>query len=505
MFFVTILLNEMIAWMRNQTGTTSLRALLYMDEIFGYFPPTRNPPSKTPMLTLLKQARAYGLGIVLATQNPVDLDYKGLSNAGTWFLGRLQTERDKKRVMEGLEGASAAAGATFDRQKTERILAGLGNRVFLMNNVHEDQPVVFQSRWALSYLRGPINRDQIAVLMADKKATAEQSRNKSRETAVLGATPGATRPVLAPGVDETFLPFKGPVTANTKLLYRPGLFACTRIHFAQASSEVDHTHDISFLLPWVEELSPTVWDTAIVSLEEPELELNPDGSGLFADLPGELNRAKSYTELNSALKNHVYRTQRLKLWRSADLKETSRVDETEGDFRVRISQLVKEQRDLQVEKLRDKYAPKLTTLQEQMRRAQQRVEKEKSQATQSTLSAVLQMGATVFGAMFGRKMVSASNISKAVTSARAAGRVAGERRDVALAEETVEAIQQRWSDLNAQFQEEAARIVTEVNPDRLQLDEITVSPKKADIIVTKLLLCWVPWTADSSGNAESAY
>jgi hypothetical protein len=125
MFFVTILLNEMIAWMRNQSGTSSLRALLYRDDVFGYFPPTANPPTKVPMLALLKQARAFGLGVVLATQNPVDIDYKGLSNAGTWFLGRLQTERDKTRVLEGLEGASAAAGAAFDRAKMKRILAGL--------------------------------------------------------------------------------------------------------------------------------------------------------------------------------------------------------------------------------------------------------------------------------------------------------------------------------------------------------------------------------------------
>src|SRR6187551_740492 len=154
MFVVTLVLNEVVGWMRRQSGTSSLRALLYMDEIFGFFPPTANPPSKPPMLTLLKQARAYGLGVVLATQNPVDLDYKGLANAGTWFLGRLQTERDKARVLEGLEGASAAAGASFDRQKLEATLSWLGNRVFLLHDVHENEPVVFQSRWALSYLRG---------------------------------------------------------------------------------------------------------------------------------------------------------------------------------------------------------------------------------------------------------------------------------------------------------------------------------------------------------------
>ncbi len=169
MFFVAVLLNEILAWMRTQQGTTSLRAVLYMDEIFGYFPPVKNPPSKAPLLALLKQARAFGLGVVLSTQNPVDLDYKGLSNTGTWFIGRLQTDRDKARVMEGLEGA--AAGTGFDRGSMEEILAGLGQRVFLLNNVHENAPVTFQTRWALSYLRGPMTREQIKMLTADRKVT----------------------------------------------------------------------------------------------------------------------------------------------------------------------------------------------------------------------------------------------------------------------------------------------------------------------------------------------
>ena len=156
MFFVSMLLNEILGWMRTQPGTSSLRAILYMDEIFGYFPPVKNPPSKLPLLTLLKQARAFGLGVVLSTQNPVDLDYKGLSNTGTWFIGRLQTERDKQRVLAGLQGA--AAGTGFDTRRMEEILAGLGERVFLLHNVHENQPVTFQTRWALSYLRGPMTR-----------------------------------------------------------------------------------------------------------------------------------------------------------------------------------------------------------------------------------------------------------------------------------------------------------------------------------------------------------
>ena len=156
--------------MRTQSGTTSLRAIVYMDEIFGYFPPVANPHSKLPLLTLLKQARAFGVGIVLATQNPVDLDYKGLANTGTWFIGRLQTERDKARVLDGLEGAAAGTGTRFDRKQMEQVLAGLGTRIFLLNNVHDDAPEVFETRWAMSYLRGPLTRNQIKTLMEPRKA-----------------------------------------------------------------------------------------------------------------------------------------------------------------------------------------------------------------------------------------------------------------------------------------------------------------------------------------------
>ena len=193
MFFVTLLLNAVLAWMRGQSGTTSLRALLYMDEIFGYFPPTAEPPSKKPLLTLLKQARAFGLGVVLATQNPVDLDYKGLSNAGTWLIGRLQTDQDKQRVLDGLEGASGQGG--LDRAQLEKLISALGNRVFLLNNVHENAPEVFQTRWTMSYLRGPLSRPQIAALMTPLKAALPAPAAAPAAAAPAGVAPRQQRPL----------------------------------------------------------------------------------------------------------------------------------------------------------------------------------------------------------------------------------------------------------------------------------------------------------------------
>ena len=505
MFFVTILLNEMITWMRSQSGTSSLRAILYMDEIFGYFPPTANPPSKTPMLTLLKQARAFGLGVVLATQNPVDLDYKGLSNAGTWFLGRLQTERDKARVLEGLEGASAAAGAKFDRGQMEKILAGLGNRVFLMNNVHEDHPVVFQSRWALSFLRGPVNRDEIAKLMAAKKATLPKSSGPA--VATLGASAaGGIHPVLSPGIDETFVTRQGSLLGDSKLLYRPGLLATARIRYVQAAPGIDSLQDVVVLLPAVDKVSPTMFDDANVSVGgELTQQEHPDDDAGFGDVPSDLNRAKTFTELQTALKDHLYRTQKLTLWKCAELKESSKPGESEGDFRARVSHIAKELRDGAVEKLRAKYAPKMATIHEQLRKAQQQVEKQKTQSQNQSMQAMATIGSTILGAVFGRKLTSATNIGRVATGVRAATKLGSERQDVAMAEDNVDAIQSRCDALNQQFEQESTDLLASAAPENLRLEEISVSPKKTDVQINKLVLCWTPWIVGSQGKAQQGW
>jgi hypothetical protein len=508
MFFVTILLNEVIAWMRRQPGTSSLRAILYMDEVFGYFPPTANPPSKTPMLTLLKQARAYGLGVVLATQNPVDLDYKGLSNAGTWFLGRLQTERDKARVLDGLEGANAAAGVRFDRPRLERILSGLGSRVFLMNNVHDDEPVVFQSRWALSYLRGPLTRDQIAKLMDGRKAAAKPqaiAAGDIKSVPLKGAADNA-RPILPPDISEAFLRRESALLGCVKLRYRPGLLASVRVHFAQKSAGVDHTQDFALLVPAVEELSAIVWDLA-ETLEdgEPAVQSQPDPDAEFETPPAELTRSKTFAELTSALKAHIYRTQRLEIWKAPELKEYSHPGESEGDFRVRLTQGIKEERDRAVEKLRVKFAPKLALLQERLRKAQQRLEKQKAQATNQTMQTAIWFGTTILGALLGRKLKSTTNVTRAASTMRSASKVASERQDVAQANETVEAVEAQIKNMNDEFAAETLQIQSSVVAGSMKLEPLAIAPKKADITVIKVVLAWTPWTISPGGAAEPAY
>jgi hypothetical protein len=311
--------------------------------------------------------------------------------------------------------------------------------------------------------------------------------------------------VVPPGIHETFIVTR-PLMGKGSLLYRPGLLATARVHFTQSTAGIDETRDVTAFLPAVSEVLPTIWDDAQVT-QESELEQQPDGdeAGGFATLPADLSRAKTYTELQAALKDHLYRTQKLQLWKCAELKEVSKPGESEGDFRARITHGVREGRDLQVEKLRAKFAPKLATLQEQLRKAYQRVEKQKSQASQQTFNAAINVGTTILGAVFGRKLASAGNIGKAATTIRSATKVAGEQQDVAQAEETADAIQKRIDDLNTQFQSEANALIDGATPDGVKVEEIVVTPKKTDVTIVQLVLAWTPWSTKADGTAEQAW
>ena len=505
MFFVTILLNEVLAWMRAQPGTSSLRALLYMDEVFGYFPPTANPPSKQPMLTLLKQARAFGLGCVLATQNPVDLDYKGLSNTGTWFLGRLQTERDKMRVLEGLEGAAASAGSTFDRQKMEQTLAGLGSRVFLMNNVHDDQPVVFKTRWALSYLRGPISRQQISTLMDD----LDSNREATNPGPSFGLTAekeenDAPRPVLPPAISEYFFPARH---SADRLVYRPALLGEAQLHFVASKHDVDLWEDVTLLRLTGEEVPPDLWEDADEWDEDklPELESDPEGDAAFRDLPTEATQKKSYSSWESALKDYLYRNRRLPIWTCKSLDATSRANESEADFRIRLRHVAREARDLKVEKLRARYASGFRTLENKIRRAEQKLEREKSQRSQKAVSAGISVLTSIAGALFGRKLGSVSNVSRAGTAIRSAGSAAKEAGDVRHAKESLEALLVRRDEMNAEVEEEVLQIQDAFDPDLMELQQTEIKPRKSDIDVSRVVLVWLPYVTDDSGAAERAF
>ena len=493
MFFVTLLLNQVLAWMRAQSGTTSLRAVLYMDEIAGYFPPVANPPAKAPLLTLLKQGRAFGLGVVLATQNPVDLDYKGLSNAGTWFLGRLQTERDKARVLDGLEGA-AAGSARFDRGKIDRLLSGLSNRVFLLHNVHEDAPEVFETRWALSYLRGPLTRAQIKTLMDPRRAAAPSSAGAAARGAAASRAGGASaaRPMLPPEISQSFAPVRG---AGEGIVYRPALLGLAEAHFADAKSGVSSTERIARIAGIGESVDWSAGDD--VAFDPADLEKEPESGAGFAALPGEGGRPASYAVWRKDLAAWIYRERALTVWRSPSSGEVSKAEESEADFRARLAQGARERRDAAADALRQKYAPRLAALQERLRRSQQTVAREKQEATQAGIQTAISVGATVLGALFGRRTISATTIGKATTAARGAGRTMKQAGDVGRAEESAGAVEQQIRDLDAELQRELDASALATDPAAEKLETVTLRPKKTDVTVRSVGLVWLPYRGDT--------
>ncbi len=506
MFFVSLLLNETIGWMRSRPGTTSLRAIVYMDEIHGYMPPVAEPASKKPLLTLLKQARAFGVGVVLATQNPVDLDYKGLSNIGTWFLGRLQTERDKARVLDGLEGGANSTGEQFNRSVMERTLAALGKRVFLLHNVHDNEPVVFHTRWALSYLRGPLTRDQIRTLMAERKAemVGETAEDATSEDAELEAsteaeeslpsnstTADGQRPVLPPEIEEVFVVENGGEAEEQDHTLRPYLLGKATVHFVDTRRGLEADERIALMFPLNDGVRTIDWSTAKV-YPDGELQWNQEAieDGVYAKLPSVAVSPKRYPVWRKSLAGHLYRKRRFELLKSPALKEISKPGESERDFRIRLSDLAHAERDRRVARAREKKTPQFTRLREKIDQAQATVEREQQEANRSTIDSVISIGTTILSTMLGRKKLSASTASKAGTSARSVTRASKQRQDVKDAEQKLAKYQEEWTKLDESFQAALEKIRLEYDPQHIELETLTLKPRKTDIDIKLLAIAW---------------
>jgi hypothetical protein len=501
MFIVTLVLNEVISWMRNQSGTSSLRAILYMDEIFGYFPPTANPPSKIPMLTLLKQARAFGLGCVLATQNPVDLDYKGLANCGTWLIGRLQTERDKARVIEGLESALAGTGS-MDRSTLDKLMSALTQRVFLMRNVHQDAPYLMKSRWALSFLRGPLTGPEITRVMAGKRGAAAPA---STPTAAPSAAPAATsaaapvtaRPAIPGDVTEYFLEGRSGQPAAE---YRPMVMGLAKLHFVDAKLGLDQWDTTAWLAPLGDDGKSVDWAAGSAHPDlKARLSKSPATGAAFADLPGAAMRAANYAAWGKTLTSHLYEQARAEVFFCDAIKLASAPGEDEAQFRMRLAQSLREKRDEAVEALRRKVAPKLATLQDRVARAEDKVQREQAQLSQQKMNTAVSVGAGILGALFGRKAVSVGTIGRASSAARSASRIGRESQDVARADESLEVVRQRLADLQAESESEIAALAASFEGEAVALREVSVTPRKSDISVGQVALVWAPFRKDDDG------
>ena len=512
MFFITILLNELLAWVRTQTGTSSLRALFYMDEVAGYFPPVKNPPSKPPMLTLLKQARAFGLGITLATQNPVDLDYKGLSNIGTWFLGRLQTERDKARVMEGLEGAAGQAGQTFDRQKMEQTIAGLGSRVFLMNNVHEHQPRVFQTRWAISYLAGPLARGQISRLMAKEKGRLEtlgaqgnadaaetddskvpHGNQQPKLTNSKTSSPTRSRPAVPAGIIERFSAINLRSSPNAKLIYRPTLYCEGSLHFIRKTASLDHWQDAKHVINCIPCFPEDGWESSEPAGLDIELLESAEEGFSYAALPGELVKKGKYRTYRSQYKDFLYRHCDVTLYKSNLVKGIAPLGD-QADAIAYFRQKVREERDTQTEKLRDKYEGKLESLEKKIQTGQDRLEREKSQSRSSMISA----GSSVFGALLGGFM--GGRRTSFSTAARGLGYASQQSSDVVRAERSLQLLDKDKQRLHRELIKDLEELQQKYDISQIELEPQQIPPRKSDLKAETPIILWRPWQRREDGT-----
>jgi hypothetical protein len=502
MFFVTLLLNQLLGWMRRQPGTSSLRALFYMDEIFGFFPPVAEPPSKRPLLTLLKQARAFGLGLVLTTQNPVDLDYKGLANTGTWFIGRLQTENDKKRLLDGLSGV----GGNIDLDDVSDRISGLKKRVFLMHNVHEDKPVLMNTRWTLSYLRGPLTRQQIRQVMEGKKAAApppaaEVARPTARGVSDSAAVPTGMRPLVPAGARELFLPIVHRPAAPSRVVYHPSLAAQCQAAIFDNKLGLSSSEFVGHFLELGEETIGLLWDKAVpCAVKADEMAREPEGGATFLSPPGRTAQLLKSAEADYL--DFAFRTVQVSLWKSRMFDEVSQPGESERDFRVRLGQRVREKRDAEIERLRQRYATKFAPLERQLLTARQRLEREQEQYKGQMAQTAISVGATILGSILGRK---STQVGRATTSARSASRAYYEKMDIDRARQQVEIAQQRLTDLEKRVEAEAARISSALDPNTEVLEPITLRPKKRDISVVWSGILWLPFWQLDDGRVEPGF
>lgn len=480
MFFVTLLLNEIISWMRRQSGTSSLRALLYMDEIFGYFPPTSMPPSKTPMLTLLKQARAFGLGIVLCTQNPVDLDYKGLANCGTWFIGKLQTERDKNKVIEGLKGGSIAE---IEATSLDNMLRLTGNRTFILRSIYKKEPLLFQTRWTLSFLRGPLTLAQIESFTSNKEKNYSLSRiDKEKES--LSPTKG----VVPSGITEFFIKLPTPLRS---ILYKPMIIGMGKVHYLDAKNKIDIWKEVCLLASLNELNNEVNWAEGknIPDLKN-HLEKEPIPGSSFADLPTPLSQEKNYNLFEKNLISSLYQNQTYTLFSVPDLKLVSKPDETIGEFKSRLLLLAREKRDQKINTLREKYAEKIATVTEKLKKSQEKVADRQQEAGLKKTETLISFGTTILGAILG-KGVSKGTLSQAGTSIKKAGRMSKDSQDIVKAEEGVEKYRQQLEDFQKQLNNEIAQISLGEDTET-EIEKIIIRPRKGDIWVEKIALAWLP-------------
>ncbi|MGI9611044.1 MAG: ATP-binding protein [Acidimicrobiia bacterium] len=505
-FIVTLLLSKVVTWMRTQQGTGDLRAMVYMDEVFGFVPPTASPPAKKPILTMLKQARAFGVGMLLSTQNPVDLDYKAMSNAGTWCIGRLQTERDKARILEALESAS---GGT-DVKQLDDTISGLDSRQFLLHNTHADEPALFTTRWALSYLAGPLTREQVGRLMdghtAPAPAPAKPADRAPQPSAPTAAPAEATAPPEASPLGDNATPIMPNIADGVVVRhidpaapwlesvggngrsthYRPGLAARVQMVFDETSAKLNHREEWEAVFTPLDELFDA--DTA-VAVDYDDRDLVDEGAtGATYELTDAPLQHKTYfSRATTAIKDYLYRERQVTVYRNTKLKLYSRVGEAEASFLTRTDEAAQDRADAETAKLKSKYDTKFRKAQDAIEVAERRADEIRVDLEGARQTDMLDKAGALINILTGK----GSTRSVTGSSRSRAARRSKEQR-LATAEGKIGDLSDALLELDHELRDELEEINDRWEDIGSDIETIEVGLEKSDILVEDVALVWIP-------------
>ncbi len=522
-FVTTLILSKLVTWMRKQSGTTDLRALLYMDEVAGYLPPTAMPPTKKPIMTLMKQARAFGVGVVLSTQNPVDVDYKAISNAGTWMIGRLQTDRDKQRLLDGM---SAAAGGV-DIGAVGDTISGLAKREFVLRRAGKDQPEVFATRWAMSYLRGPLTRDQIAVLMADQKGVAPAASPSASSVEAVPAPktsaplppPTAAQPSPAPAAPGNLAADESPlmqeIAAGVAIRwadiaapwlsaiggdprgtrYEPSIVARVALRYDDEKADLIHDEEYeAVLFPLAEQVDAS--RAIAVDYDDRDLRVETPPGITYQLTRAPLKTKTFWTGVERDLIDFLVRGRSLELQVNKELKLFSRPGETADEFYQRCYQAADAKGDAATAALRDKYQAKVTSLQGQLQAAEGRANVLEAEQKGRRNDEIFSTAGSILGDLFGgrksRGGMLESVMRKTGSAAGKRGRTsaAGERLDAA--ENKIQLLHQQMEDIEGELTQEVTDIDAKWMGIAKNITTLPVTLEKSDVKVTQISLVWIP-------------
>lgn len=531
MFFVTLLYSAVETWMRSQTGSTTLRAIVYFDEIFGYLPPISNPPCKPIMLRMLKQARAFGVGQVLVTQNPVDVDYKGLSNAGSWFIGKLQTDRDKQRLLDGLESVTASSG-DMDRGEYDRLISTLGKRVFLLHNVHAKGPQLFQTRWAMNYLAGPLTRPQIPALNQLAAAAVPKPAISPQPSAAGPQPPAAaaavtsrppdvkakpslgseTRPALPAGVREYFLPnnltftqaFKAagraypPEAYSQGLVYRPALLAQAYIRFLDRKYNLDTEVYKTAVVTAPDRRGVVRWENFPgTPIDSNQLDDAPDPQARFSTPEAPLTDAKLMAALQRDFQDWAYRTGQVSVRANERLKVFAGPEISPAEFRTLCAEAAREGRDAEAEKVAEGYDRKIQALQDKLAREERELSEDESELSQRKMEELGTHAENIFGLFGGRK--SSRRISSSLSKRRMTSKA---KADVEESQDAITEFKKQIAALEKEKAEALEEVTERWSQQANEVSEVAVAAKKTDVRLELFGVAWMPYHIVTAGDEE---